>query len=319
MFILLDARRCARNISVGYGVLISLSFATDAVHAQTAPLVPKTNQPYGKLAPLTHDPYHELETRYLFGFTEGSDIGVQGEQAFEYEATTKSQKRGGRYSILEQELEYENVPTQNFGYELSAHGLAYSVHNVEGMDNARGFNLSGLSAKVRYLAIGRGPGSPFGLTFVVEPEWARIDDGGQHVTDFSNTFKAVADTELISNRLYGAINLTYTPDIVKSPGAVWETSSELGATAALAYRISPKVALGGEVEYYSAFDGLAFKEFAGEALYLGPTLHIQVTPKIMIAAAFSTQVAGHAAGDSRLLDLHNFTRSKGNLKVEFEF
>jgi hypothetical protein len=299
-------------------VAIAAGVYAGTASAQTAP----DPSPYGKLAPVassTPDPYHELETKYLFGFTEGADIGAEGEQSIEYETTTSSGKRGFGYNVLEQEVEYENVPTQNFGYELSAHGLAYSIHNTEGLDDAQGANFSGLSAELRYLVIGRGPGSPYGLTLVAEPEWARIDDGGQPVTDFSTTFRGIVDTELIPNRLYGAVNLLYTPDIAKSPGEAWEQSSEFGATAALAYRVAPKVTVGGEVEYYSAFDGLAFKEFAGESLYVGPTLQIQFTGKIMMSAAFSTQIAGHAAGDSRPLDLTNFSRNHGNLKLEFEF
>src|SRR3954470_9036337 len=41
------------------------------------------------------------------------------------------------------------------------------------------------------------------------------------------------------------------------------------------------------------------------AMYVGPTLHIQITNKMMFAAAYSTQVAGHAAGDDQPLDLVN--------------
>ncbi len=77
--------------------------------------------------------------------------------------------------------------------------------------------------------------------------------------------------------------------------------------------------LGGELQYYRAFDGFGMQTFLGNALYVGPTLHIQFTPKIMLAAAFSTQVSGHAAGETRSLDLTNFQRDLANLKVEFEF
>src|SRR5271154_5168748 len=108
----------------------------------------------------TPDPYHELETKYIFGFTEGADIGAEGEKSIELEATTASGLRGGTYAALEQEVEYEGVPTQNFGYELSAHGLGFSVNDIPGMQDAHGANFSGLSAEFRYLLIGRGPGSP---------------------------------------------------------------------------------------------------------------------------------------------------------------
>ena len=68
-------------------------------------------------------------------------------------------------------------------------GWRFSANNVPGMPDAHGFNFSGLSAEFRYLVIGRGPGSPVGLTLVAEPEWARIDDGGQPIADFNMTFR----------------------------------------------------------------------------------------------------------------------------------
>jgi hypothetical protein len=270
-------------------------------------------------AQTTPDPYHELETKYLFGFTEGADIGEQGEQAIEFETTSQLGKRGGAYGALEQEVEYEAVPSQYFGYELSAHAMGYSLHGVNGETNTQGAQFSGLSAEGRFLVIGRGPGSPFGLTMVVEPEWARVDDAGQRIADYSTTFGAVIDTELVSNRLYAAANLIYTPDVAQSPGQPWARSSTLGLTSGLAYRLTPKVTAGGEAEYYRAYDGLAFQSLQGQAFYLGPTLHIQFTGKIMLSAAWSTQVAGHAFGENHGLDLTNFPQQRGNLKVEFEF
>jgi hypothetical protein len=204
---------------------------------------------------------------------------------------------------------------------LSAHGLLQSVNNVDGLDNFHNFNFSGLSAEFRFLLLGLGPDSPIGLTFVVEPEWARVDGvSGALTRDFSTTFKLVADTELIPNRLYAAANLIYTPGIAREYGATdWQQSSELGMTAAVAYRIAPTVTLGGELQYYRAFDGLGMQSFLGNALYIGPTLHIQFSNKVMLAAAFSTEISGHAAGEGRSLDLTNFQRNLANLKLEIEF
>ena len=73
------------------------------------------------------DPYHELETKYIFGFTEDADIGAEGERAIELETTTELGLRGGTYGIVAQELEFEGVPSQYWGYELSAHVLGFSV------------------------------------------------------------------------------------------------------------------------------------------------------------------------------------------------
>jgi hypothetical protein len=302
----------AALIAAGWGG-ISVAAAQTASSGNAGVVLPSL----GQLS--TPDPYHELETKYLYGFTEGADIGAEGEKSIELETTTELGLRTGTYGILEQELEFEGVPTQNFGYELSAHGLGFSVNNVDGMADAHGFNFSGLSAELRYLVVGRGPGSPFGFTLVAEPEWARIDDGGQPITDLNITFRAIADTELIPNRLYAAVNVLYNPDYAQSPGEAWERSSEYGITGGLAYRVAPKVTLGGEAEYYRAYDGFGFQSFQGEALYLGPTLHIQFNGHTMLAAAWSTQVAGHAAGESFGLDLPNFPQQRGNLKFEIEF
>ncbi|HUZ91259.1 MAG TPA: transporter [Methylocella sp.] len=273
-------------------------------------------------APLaTIDPFHELETKYIFGFTEGSDIGAEGEKAIDFETTAAFGMRGGSFTAIEQELEFEGVPTQFFGYELSAHGLLQSIDNVDGLDNFHNFNFSGLSAELRFLLIGRGPGSPIGLTFTVTPEWARVDGvSGALTNDFGTTFKLVADTELISNRLYAAANLIYEPDISREFSETkWQQSSNLGMTAAMAYRIAPKVTLGGELQYYRAFDGFGMQSFLGNALYIGPTLHIQFSGKVMLAAAFSTEITGHAFGERRSLDLTNFQRNLANLKFEIEF
>lgn len=265
------------------------------------------------------DPYHELETKYLFGFTEGADIGAEGEQSVEFETTTQFGRRGGHYATVEQEIEYEGVPSQYFGFELSAHTFGYSIGGVQGLTDASGLNVSGLSAELRYLVIGRGPGSPFGLTLVAAPEWGRIDDGGQPVIDLNTTFRAIVDAELVPNRIYGAVNLIYNPDYTRSPGQAWASSSTWGASAAVAGRIAPKVTVGGEAELYSAFGGFGFQSQQGRALYLGPTLQIQFTGKIMLAAGWSTEVSGRATGESYGLDLTNFPHQRGNLKLEFEF
>lgn len=288
---------------VRLGLLAAGLFVTTGASAQTA----------------TPDPYHELETKYLFGFTQGADIGAEGEQSVEFETTTQFGRRYGHYGTLEQEIEYESVPSQYLGYELSAHTKGYSIGGVDGLADANGVGFSGLSTQFNILAIGRGPGSPFGLTFVVEPEWTRIDDGGQPITDVSTGFKGIIDAELVTNRLYGAVNLSYVPDMAQSPGQPWQRTSQLGATAGLAYRVAPKVTIGGEAEYYRAYNDFALQTLQGQAFYLGPTLHIQFTGKVMLSAALSNEVAGRATGETHGLDLTNFPHQRGNLKVEFEF
>jgi hypothetical protein len=265
--------------------------------------------------------FHEAESKYMFGFIDGADIGNEGEKAIELETTGAFKKRGGGYSALEQELEFEHVPTQYFAYELSAHAMAHSISGVEGLDDINRTAFSGASAKLRYLIIGRGPGSPIGLTISVQTEWSRIDGTeGTQTQDYSTDFRMVADTELIPNRLYAAFNVSYVPETAKGTGdRSWQNSSGLGLSTALAYRVTPIVAVGAALEYDRTYDGLAFQTFNGNALYFGPTLQINLSPKILLAAAFMAQVAGHAVNDPRALDLTHFSQYRANLKLEVEF
>jgi opacity protein-like surface antigen len=296
-----------RAIALG-AVLAAASVAAGAQEPVAEPLA-------------TPDAYHELETKYLFGFTSGSDIGAEGEKSVEFENTSAFQKRHGTYRTIEQEFEFESVPSQFFAYELSAHVTNHSIAGVDGLNNLDRTQFSGLSTDLSYLIIGRGPGSPIGLTLSVQPEWARVDGtSGVRSRDFSTEFRLIADTEVIPNRLYAAINALYQPDIAKPSGDIASSrTATAGISGGLAYRVAPKVTLGGEVEYYRAYEGLALRTFDGHALFVGPTLYIQFTGKTLLSLAFSTQVSGHAAGESHSLDLTNFERHHAKAKLEFEF
>jgi len=283
--------------------------------AQGAPPAPNPG------AQAAADVFHEAESKYMFGFIDGSDIGNEGEKAFEYEAAGSFQKRGGHYTAIEHEFEFEYVPTQNFAFELSAHALTHSISGVEDLDDRNSTQFSGASAKLRYLILGRGPGSPIGLTISAEPEWGRVDGtDGTESTSYASAFKIVADTELIANRLYAAVNLIYEPETAKpADTGMWERSSSAAVGLGLAYRLTPTWAMGVAAEYDRAYDGLLFQAFQGHALFAGPTLQINLSRKMLLAAAFMAQAAGHAVDDPRPLDLTNFERYRANLKLEFEF
>src|SRR6185437_2606623 len=298
-------------------LLAALCFVTPGFAAHGQGLQPARDSAAQSVA----DVFHEAESKYMFGFIDGSDIGNEGEKAIEYETTGSFQKRGGRYSAIEHELDFEHVLTQNFAYELNAHGIQHSISGVEGLGGRNSTRLSGASAKLRYLIIGRGPGSPIGLTISAEPEWSRVDGtDGTQVQSYSSAFKLVADTELITDRLYAALNLIYEPEVAKPADAgVWERSSSVGLGAGLTFRITPTFAMGVAAEYDRAYDGLGLQTFNGHALFAGPTMQINFSRKVLLAAAFMAQVAGHAADDPRPLDLTNFEKYRANLKLEFEF
>ena len=127
------------------------------------------------------------------------------------------------------------------------------------------------------------------------------------VQSYASAFKIVADTELIANRLYAAVNLIYEPEIAKpADTGMWERSSTAAVGLGLTYRLTPTWAMGVAAEYDRAYDGLLFQTFQGHALFAGPTLQINLSRKMLLAAAFMAQVAGHAVDDPRPLRPREF-------------
>src|SRR3954451_5752120 len=56
--------------------------------------------------------WREIETKYIFGFTTGSGIGIEGEKEFTTDTIGRFGKRGGRYSATETKYEFEFTPSQ---------------------------------------------------------------------------------------------------------------------------------------------------------------------------------------------------------------
>src|SRR4051794_9118845 len=122
------------------------------------------------------DPFREIETKYLFGFTTGSDIGLEGEKEVSAETAGRFGKRDGSFGAFEHKLEFEFTPGQFMQFELGLLGTSHRIRNVTDFDDRNRSGFEGFSGEFRYLLIGRGPSSPFGLTFSFEPTYARLDD-----------------------------------------------------------------------------------------------------------------------------------------------
>jgi hypothetical protein len=262
----------------------------------------------------------DIDTKNMFGFTSGTDVGRAGERELELETDLAFQKRNGSYNAVEQDVTFEYSPSDVFEIDARVVGAFDKIDGVDGLDNRRGANFGGLGSKFNYVFVPRGPNSPVGFTVWVQPAWSRVDDAGKVNMGFSAETRIVLDTELVPDRLFAAFNASYVPQIsrdFKAPN--WMRSADVGVSAALAYAIEPNVMLGAEVEYQRASKGLTFEAFAGNALYFGPTLYVRVNKTLFVAGAISTQIAGNAASDSNRLDLANFSRNKAELTIGIEF
>jgi hypothetical protein len=264
--------------------------------------------------------FHELETKYIFGnFTVGSSTGIEGERALEPDTTADFGKRSGHYGASQTELEYEYTPSQYVQIEFGPTVSAYNIHGVPGLDDANMAAINGFSGEIRSVLIDRGP-SPFAVTMSLEPEFrSRDETSGVKVVNYELEAKLEADTELIKNRLFLGFNLLFEPETTRADLGIWQNEATVGASSALAFQIVPNVVIGADLWYLRHYDGMAFGSFTGDAVYLGPTLFWKISSKVLMSAAWETQVAGREVGVIPALDLTDFSRQRARLLVEFEF
>lgn len=266
------------------------------------------------------DPFYEIETKYIFGFTEGSSIGLEGEKEVSSETFAGFGKRNGRYAASETKLEFEHTPTQFIQIEFGALVSTHNIKDVTDLDDRNSRNFMGLFGEFRYLLIGRGPSSPVGVTVSVEPVWRRIDEtSGERVRNFELETRLHVDTELVENRVYLGFNAIYEPEWTRTIDGEFERESTLGLSSAVAFRPVPPLLVGVEAGYFRHYDGIAFNTYTGDALYVGPTLYYRVARKAFMSAAFGTQIAGHAVDNPNSLNLADFSRYRAKLKFAYEF
>jgi hypothetical protein len=270
------------------------------------------------------DGFYEVETKYIFGFTEGSGIGLEGEKEFSTETVARIGKADGRYWASETKLEYEFTPNQYVQFELGPLVSTHKIKNATDLDNRNDVAMSGFFGEMRYLVLERNASSPLAVTLSAEPEWHRIDEtSGTHVTNLGLELKVNADLEPIKNRLFLGGNLLYEVEGTKDPdhiGAGWEKESIGGVSGALSYRVIPAVFIGVEAWYLRHYDGSFFNAFTGDAVFIGPTLYAQLGRKAFMTAAWNAQVSGHDVDVSgSKLNFGEFTRSRAKLKFAVEF
>lgn len=269
------------------------------------------------------DDWREIETKYIFGFTSGSGIGLQGEQEFSIDTVGRFGKRDGRYTATETKFEYETTPTQFIQLEFGVLASTHDILGVTDLDDRRHVALSGAFAELRYLMVERTSLQPLAMTLSFEPTWRRVDEtGGDPVTNFEYEFKLNADLELVRNRLYAGFNLLYEPEVTRTALGEYERESKLGVSAALALRIHPNVVVGAEAWYLRHYDGIALEDFTGDAVMVGPTLFVQLSRKTFLTAAWNTQVWGREMGADQQgggLNLAEFQRHRARLKWAVEF
>lgn len=264
--------------------------------------------------------WREIETKYIFGFTTGSGIGLEGEREITVDAIGRFGKRDGHYAASETKYEFEFTPSQFVQVEFGALGSSHDIRGVTDLEDRRQIALAGGFAEFRYLAVERTSDNPVAVTLAIEPTLRRIDEtSGERLRNFELEMTMNADLELLRNRLYAGFNLLYEPEVSQTTDRDTFRESILGASAALSIRVVPDVTIGGEVWYLRHYDTAALSSFTGDAVLLGPTLFVRFTRKSFMTAAWNAQVWGREAGSGLALNLAEFQRHRARLKFAWEF
>jgi len=130
----------------------------------------------------------------------------------------------------------------------------------------------------------------------------------------------IGSREKKGGEAFGAMNLSFANDrtrLVASDGLQHE--SLLGAGAALAAQVMPGLWLGGGARYLRDYSGAALNVFAGQALYIGPTVYARLAGNTFVSAAWEFQMWGEATGAPGALDLTNFERYRLKLRLGWSF
>jgi hypothetical protein len=79
------------------------------------------------------------------------------------------------------------------------------------------------------------------------------------------------------------------------------------------------VFIGAEARYFRKYDALNLDDFAGQALFVGPTMFVRFSKTLAISGAWGIQAAGRAVDVPGSLDLTNFTHHQALFRLEYDF
>lgn len=273
----------------------------------------------GKVAAPIETAGNDQSSEDVFGFTQGSDIAKPGEVGLSFEVGSAF----GRRDITFRTFDLKS----QIGFGLTdwlAIGPAITFGNRRFVDNTTPVSVNrtdvvGASVEIRMRLLDRRT-APVGLTLSVEPGYGRIDDVGARTSAWGMATKLTFDRGFNEDAFILGGNLIWEPGVEKASGATsWARSANTGFGVAGAFRLGSGIYAGIEARQLWSYDSLGFSKNTGQALFIGPNLIAQINERITVSAAWNAQVTGQAKGDARALDLANFERHVGKVKVAVGF
>lgn len=262
---------------------------------------------------------HGIESENLFGLTLGSDIDGPGSRAAALEINARIGARAGRYAATGLKLEFAYGATDKLSIAGSVLAGWRNSRNVPGQSDLNTFAFDGIGGELRWRFLERGP-SPVGVTLHIEPSVRVTDERtGERGLGFAFENRLIADTALVPDKLFAAVNLIYDIESFRPKGGPLERASTAGISTAMTYQIRPGLFLGADIRYLRAYEGLTLEKFRGWAVCAGPTLFWHATDNVWLSATYAFQIAGRERGSTETYDLGNFPRQMLKFKIGVEF
>jgi hypothetical protein len=299
-----------RSMTAGLVAMFSAAAATTAFAADIpgrkgAPLAPVAASTSCKETEKT-----ALSTD-VFGFTTGSDVsdvGAWGASATYAGAFKGGGFKPGSFSGHTGQLQAATafVPCWEIGPYIIGSTSRGSFRGVTGDVK---LDTYGGGIEQKYKIFGRATHG-FGLTLdwdinyqgynakdsTFAPLLPTLSTKGDQVT---NSFRLFLDREIVSGKLYGALNLVIDqiwfdrPALLAGGSSDYLRQSNLTLSGALSWQVVDGLFIGGEARYVRTHLGSFLNQFTGDAIYVGPTFFWQATKSIAISGAWGAQVKGH--------------------------
>ncbi|WP_232628289.1 hypothetical protein [Methylobacterium sp. Leaf118] len=263
---------------------------------------------------------HGVDTEHLFGFTEGSDLGAPPEKELESETTARLGKRGGSFRAVDSALVLKLPLSDRFRVAPGLAFAGYAMRDVPGLDDRSVAALAGGFVETRARLLTREE-APFGLTLNTVIGGSRLDAAtGLGARGVSVEAGLLMDREIVPGEVVGAVNVVYALGRSRLDGGNSDQrASNVEVSGAVARRFGPGLFLGLEARYLRAYHGLGLDRFAGQAVYLGPTVYKELTEATWISVTWGTQVSGSEARRGEDRDLTNFDRHQVRLRIGTHF
>jgi hypothetical protein len=241
--------------------------------------------------------HEEIDTENLFGVTQGSDLGKRGEIAAQSEGMGGFGLGDGRYAAWSNVYQLKYSVTDDFRI---APYLATTFNGISGsssLQDVNALNFQGGGIEFRYRFLNR-ESAPFGFTVVLDPHANRVDAfDGTKVSQSGVAILALADRELIKDRLFVAFNAFYEPEWTRDSTGMSLDESLLGFSTALTAQLAAHLFVGAEARYLRRYDGVALDSFREDAWYVGPTLAANLCKDLTMTLAWNIKVANPTVAD----------------------